>query len=151
MKINLVSSYALFTAQLLCFMCIELFEIITLSLLKRTVSVTSSALHAKMAMPDSQQSFAWLSMNNILMFIVLKTDYFQLWILCWSDLYIFIEGKHYQNKTLLNLEKRKYLPHNWSDKVLKGIVVNRALSRLHAGSLETMHTVPFNPLKSFDL
>jgi len=39
-------------------MCIELFEIITLSLLKRTVSVTSSALHAKMAMPDSQQSFA---------------------------------------------------------------------------------------------
>ena len=90
-------------------------------------------------------------MNNILMFIVLKTDYFQLWILCWIDLYIFIEGKHYQNKTLLNLEKRKYFPHNWSDKVLKGIVVNRALSRLHVGSLETLHTVPFNPLKSFDL
>ena len=59
MKISLVSGYALFTAQLLCFMCIELFEIITLSLLKRTVSVTISALHAKMAMPDSQQSFAW--------------------------------------------------------------------------------------------
>ena len=40
--------------------------------------------HAKMAMPDLQwypQKFVWSSLNEILMFTILETDFFQLWFL----------------------------------------------------------------------
>ena len=43
---------------------------------------------------------------------------------------------------LLNLEKRQYLPHYWSDKGLKGTLVTRAVSTCHGGSLEITLTVP---------
>ena len=45
---------------------------------------------------ESQHYFYKLcgsSMNYIFMFIILKTDFFQLWFLCKSDLCIFTAGK----------------------------------------------------------
>ena len=41
---------------------------------------------------------------------------------------------------LLNLEKRQYLPHYWSDQGLKGTIVNRALPSLHGCN----HVVTWN-------
>ena len=43
---------------------------------------------------------------------------------------------------LLNLEKRQYLPHYWSNEGLKGTLVTRAVSTCHGGSLEITLTVP---------
>ena len=74
------------------------------------------------------------------MFIILKTDYFQTRFLHKSDLHIFYVGKFLKNdqdSTLLNLEKRQYLPHNWSDKIstFKGIA-NWAYNLLMKGHLK---------------
>ena len=44
-------------------------------------------------------------------------------------------------KSAFKPKKRQYLPHYWSEKGLKSIVVNRTLSFLHRGSLEIMLTV----------
>ena len=46
------------------------------------------------------------------------------------------------NKTVFELEKRRYLPHFLSDKGFKGTVVNRALSSLPGGFLKPTLTVP---------
>ena len=45
------------------------------------------------------------------------------------------------NINTLKKQKHEYLIHTWSDKGFKGTVVNRALSSLHAGSLEIIRTV----------
>ena len=47
----------------------------------------------------------------------------------------------YQIQSLLRLEKRQYLLYYWSDKIIKGTVVNRVLSSFHGDSLEIMLTV----------
>ena len=52
------------------------------------------------------------------------------------------------NLTLLNLEKRHYLPHFLSNKCFKGTVVNRALQIVRERSHEITRTVPLN-LKIF--
>ena len=41
-------------------------------------------------------------------------------------------------------KKRRYLPHNWSDKGFKGTVVNRAWASLNVGSHEITPTVPLS-------
>ena len=58
-----------------------------------------------------------------------------------------MKNRNYQNLTLLNVEKRKYLPHYWSDKVFKGTVVHRVLSSLHGGSFEITLTVPLGSVQ----
>ena len=68
-------------------------------------------------------------------------------ILFWDfskKLLLHLYCRNCENFTLLNLEKRQYLPHYWSDKGFKGIVVNLALSSLAVGSLEITLTVPLN-------
>ena len=81
------------------------------------------------------------------MFIILKTDYYQLWFLNKSNFRISTAGKHVEikyNLPLLNLEKRQYLPFYRSDKGLTGTAVNWALSSLNKGSLEITLSVPFH-------
>ena len=70
-------------------------------------------------------SFVWSSMNLIRMFIIFnyRKRYWK-----------------YHKLTLLNLEKRQYLPHYWSDKGFKCTVVDRTLLSLHGGSLEITPT-----------
>ena len=111
--------------------------------------------HAKMVRPDyngTLKSFVWSSMNKISMFIISKTDHFQLWFLYLLALRTSHCRKtynNYQNLTLCNQEIRQYLPHYWSDKGFLGTVVNQALSSLDGGSLKITLTVPFNHNFSF--
>ena len=49
-----------------------------------------------------------------------------------------------ENKQFKELKKHEYLVHTWSDKALKGTVVNRALAFLHGDSLEITLTVPLS-------
>ena len=75
-------------------------------------------------------------MNKISMFIILKTNNFQLWFLRKISIR--------QKWTLLNLEKRNFLQHYWSDKGFKGTLVNWAFSSWHVGSPKMSLTVPLN-------
>ena len=52
--------------------------------------------------------------------------------------------KYLLSYILLNLEIRQYLSHFWSDKDVKGTVVNLTLLSLHGGSLEI--TLKHSPL-----
>ena len=63
---------------------------------------------------------------SISMFIICKTDYVQCWFL-----YNTATGKHL--RCIIKIT---------SDKVFKGIAVNRALPPFHGGSLEITCTVP---------
>ena len=73
----------------------------------------------------------------------LKKNYcFQLWVLYKSDLRISIavKNRNYQKQSLLNLEKRYYLPQY---KGFKGTDVNQALPSFHGGSLKHFSYSPF--------
>ena len=111
--------------------------------------------HAKMARPDyngTLKSFVWSSMNKISMFIISKTDHFQLWFLYLLALHTSHCRKtynNYQNLTICNQEPRQYLPHYWSDKGFSGTVVNQASSSLDGGLLKITLIVPFNHSFSF--
>ena len=91
-------------------------------------------------------SFVWSGMILISMFIIVKTDYFQFWILYKRDLRISFYLKtflNFQNWTVLN----DTIFHNYRlNKYFKGTVVNRSLPSLHKGSLGITHTVPSIPL-----
>ena len=52
-----------------------------------------------------------------------KIGHFHFWFLFWNDFDILENCVHWK---LLLQEKRQYLPHHWSDKCLKGTVVNQA-------------------------
>ena len=54
-------------------------------------------------------------------------------------------------RTLLNLEKRQYLPHYWADKGFKGTVVNQTSSSLNRGTLKITFTVPLIQFTTFQL
>ena len=81
------------------------------------------------AMPD-------IKMNWISMFIILKTNYFQLWFLYKVTFLRFhcrkTNIKELPDVNALNLEKRQFLPQYCSEKGFKSVVVNRALTSLHA-------------------
>jgi len=67
----------------------------------------------------------------ISIFIIKKTDYFQLLQflnnLVTRTFIVSTAGKHIEIiRNKLNLEKRIYLPHYWTNKGFKGTVVNRA-------------------------
>ena len=70
-------------------------------------------VHAKMEMPDfTLKSLVWSRYElEISIIISLKTDYFQLWVNYKTFLLQTNLKELYQNKTLLNLEKRQYLLH----------------------------------------
>ena len=68
---------------------------------------------------------------SISMFIICKTDYVQCWFLYNSELRISATGK-----------RIRFIIKITSDKVFKGIAVNRALPPFHGGSLEITCTVP---------
>ena len=80
-----------------------------------------------------------LSVIWILMFIILKTNYFQFWVSC-----AFLVQKNKKELSELNTFKQiKPAKFRYkSDKVFKVTVVNRALPSLHGGSLEITLTVP---------
>ena len=76
------------------------------------------------------KSFVWSSMKCILMFIVLKTVYFPLGVLCKKTCAFLLQEnlriiRDYSS--LSNLEKLQYLPHYWPCKAFKGINVNMSL------------------------
>ena len=65
----------------------------------------------------------------------MKTYYFQSWFLNKSYLRISAVGKQELSQlTLFSIFSTN--PHYWSEKDLKGTVVNRSLPSLHGGSLE---------------
>ena len=59
------------------------------------------------------------------MFIILKTDYFQLWFL--YNNYLRLLQENIKESSELNTYRRQYRPHVLSDKGCKGTVVSRAL------------------------
>ena len=81
------------------------------------------------------------------MFIILKNDYFQLWVFYESDLGISTAGKCIgsicQILTHLNLKKTTIQSaYLISCKGFKGISVNRTLTSLHEGSIIITLTIP---------
>ena len=94
----------------------------------------------------SLKSFVWSSINKISMFSIFKTDYFQLWVLYTQKWLAHFSYRNtcgnYQNRTLINLEKRQYLPHYCSDRGFICTLVNLALPSWHQRSHEITVTVP---------
>ena len=109
--------------------------------IKGTVSLISSNPPCKDCTVTLKALFAQIWK----MFMILNTDYFlivssqQKWLV---HFYCRKTCSKYQIWTLLNWEKRQYLPHYWSDKGSKGTIVYQALPYLHSGSLEITLTVP---------
>ena len=77
---------------------------------------------AKMAMPDLQLD------PYISIFVILKTNYFELWFLYKSDLQISTTEKHYQNQIFLN-------DFHMTGERFQGYL-NESSIALHGGSLE---------------
>ena len=76
------------------------------------------------------------------MFLVLKTDYFQMWFLYIVVTFLLQEKSSFcQKKRLLKLEKRQELTYLLLKNSLKGAVVNRGLSSLHRGSHTTLTAI----------
>ena len=77
--------------------------------------------------------------------MILKTNYFQLWFLSkWLAHFYF---RFYQNKTILNPEKRQYLPNYWSARGFKYYTVfNQALPSLLGGHFKlSLHFLQEKP------
>ena len=105
-------------------------------------------LHLKVAMSDSQR-YPWSphlikNVEDIVVFINLKvfnSDNSQMFSCNRNAQISFAENSHVKLISFQN-QKHWYLIYASSDKALKGIVVNRALSSLNGESLEITLTVP---------
>ena len=83
------------------------------------------------------------------MFIISKTNYFQLHGFCSKKISVFLNCRRtYRNyQTVLNIEKRQYLLDHWSersDKGFKGTVVSQAWKVTLKGNVH-ISTLPFPP------
>ena len=77
------------------------------------------------------------------------------YLFLWFSLLVLINKKcasHFRRE-IANENKYLYLIHTWSDKALKGTVVNRALQSLHEGWVDIKYTAPsrciYSPFKVY--
>ena len=109
-------------------------------------------LHAKMTMPDLQLYPGNFNLiKNMEEIFVFLTQCLFLWVsLCSIVVLINKEcASHFRREPtneINSLKKQKhwYLIHTWSEKAVKGTVVNLTLPSLHGGSFEITPTVPLS-------
>ena len=86
----------------------------------------------------------WIRCINVFFFFNVC---FHFWFLCHLRIYCVTETMEKLSDCSSFWVSKTKIKHFWSDRVFKGIVVNRALPSLHGGSFEITLTVPL--YKSF--